>query len=448
MSRKLIVPIVIGITLVMVGVATWRDASQKPAVVDATASRPIESTTRTNLLDTVARMEARLAAKPEDGDAVVRLAEALVRLQRVNSDPAAVLKAEQRIRAFLAVQPDHYEAQRVLGTVLLSQHRFRDAIREAQKARAVDPMDWWNYGVIGDAHLELGEYDEAFAAFDRMGSLRPSPPAYARVAYALELKGDTSGALESMKMAADGTSGHDPEGQAWHYAQLGNLLLQRGRIGDARREFERAAFTFPNHPYAMSGLARVKTAEGDYAGALAIYQKLFTEAETPELAAAIGDVQAKLGRADQAEAMYVAAERIERDGWASEEPQPQALARFLAERGRKVPEAIALAEQAAAKRRDVHTMDALAWAYFKGGRLDEALHASEAALRTGVRDSRILYHAAAIRDAKGDQDGAKAVLSRVEAPELELDVLSSAAARALMVKLEGAARPDAARTRG
>jgi tetratricopeptide (TPR) repeat protein len=280
--------------------------------------------------------------------------------------------------------------------VLLSQHRFRDAIREAERARAIDPRDAWNYGVIGDAHLELGEYDEAFAAFDRMGQLRPGPAAYARVSYALELKGDLDGALDYMRMAADGTSAHDAEGQAWHYAQLGNLLLQRGRPGDARREFERAAFTFPNHPYALTGLARVHAAEGDHAAALAIYEAMFQSSPTPELAFAIGDLHARLGRPDRAEALYVEGERLERDGWAQEEPQPQALARFLAERDRRIPDAIALAEQAAAHRRDIHTMDALAWAYFKGGRIDEAARAIQAALRTGTRDEKILAHARAI----------------------------------------------------
>ena len=153
----------------------------------------------------------------------------------------------------------------------------------------MNPRDAFNYGVIGDAHLELGEYDDGYAAFDQMGALRPGPPAYARVAYALELKGDLDGALDSMRMAADGTSAHDAEAQAWHYAQIGNLLLQRGRLGDARREFERALFTFPNHPYAMGGLARVKIADGDHAGAFAIDQ-LFAD-RTPEMAFMIGDLQ-------------------------------------------------------------------------------------------------------------------------------------------------------------
>ena len=96
--------------------------------------------------------------------------------------------------------------------------------------------------------------------------------------------------------------------------------------------------------------------------------------------------------------------------------QPQALARFLAERGRKISDAVALAEEAAAKRRDVHTMDALAWAYFKSGRLEDARRASDQAIRTGTRDGRILYHAATIRRMTGDNAGAQSLLDRAAAP--------------------------------
>ena len=437
MRRRLLVPAVFAMTATMVAVATWRDARQ-----GAPATRPpmwsIDPTSRDGLKATIQRMEQRLASNPADGDAVVRLAQALIRVQRVESDAQAVVKAERYLRAFLAGTPNHYDAQRVLGAVLLSQHRFRDAIREAERARELDPRDTFNDGVIGDASLELGDYDRAFEAFDRMGQRRPGPPAYARVAYALEMRGELGDALESMRMAADGTSAHDPEGQAWHYAQLGHLLLLEGRLGDARRQFEHAAFTFENHPYALAGLARVKIAENDLAGAVGLYERLHAHAQTPETAAMLGDLHARLGHADRAEQFYVDAERLERDGWASEEPQPQALARFLAERGRSIPEAVRLAEEASGRRHDILTLDALAWSYYKAGRLHDASIAADGAVRTGTRDPRILYHAAAIKKAVGDRPAAARLLARLSAPHLQLDLWASEPARGLAAELRAA----------
>ena len=83
--------------------------------------------------------------------------------------------------------------------------------------------------------------------------------------------------------------------------------------------------------------------------------------------------------------------------WRTDAPQPAALARFLAERGQKVDEAVRLAESAAAERRDIFTEDALAWSYFKAGRLSEAASAMARAQRTGSRDRAIREFEAALK---------------------------------------------------
>jgi hypothetical protein len=97
-----------------------------------------------------------------------------------------------------------------------------------------------------------------------------------------------------------------------------------------------------------------------------------------------GDLLARLGDPDRAETMYRDAERMEREGWQQEQPQPGALARFLAERGRSIPEAAALAERAAGERQDVVTMDALAWSYFRAGRVTDAAGAMRRASDGGA----------------------------------------------------------------
>src|SRR5262249_33252398 len=103
-----------------------------------------------------------------DANAAVARADALLRQTRVTGNAGLAVDAEKAIDAVLANDPSNYDARRMLATVYASQHRFRDAIAEATRCRDLRPYDAWNYGVLGDAHLELGDYDEAFAAFDRM----------------------------------------------------------------------------------------------------------------------------------------------------------------------------------------------------------------------------------------------------------------------------------------
>ena len=258
------------------------------------------------------------------------------------------------------------------------------------------PNDAWNYGVLGDAHVELGEYDAAFDAFDTMARHRPDAAAYARIAYAQELQGHLDAAIASMRMAAEATGAQDPESLAWHYAQIGNLLLQTGDVDGAAREFARADHTFPGHPFAEAGRARVAAARGQSDEALAIYRGLMNTAPTSETAIAAGDLLAQKGDNEAAEAMYARAEAIERDAWLTEARLTTNVARMLAERGVRTAEAVQLAEEAARNRKDIFTMDALAWAYYRAGRFTDAEAASRQARRTGTVDRRILAHAAAI----------------------------------------------------
>jgi tetratricopeptide (TPR) repeat protein len=280
----------------------------------------------------------------------------------------------------------------MLAAVQLSQHRFRDAIRTAERALQARRDDAWLRGVLGDAHLELGQYEEAFAAFETMGRLRPDASAYARASYARELQGDWDGAIDFMKMALEATSARDPESLAWHHAQLGQLYLAIDRTSDARREFRHAEFAFPGHPAAGEGLARAMIAAGEHAAALARVRVQLSQAPSPSLLALSGDLLSALGRPEEAEVQY----RLAEAAWQTDAPEPARLALFLAERGRRIDEAVQLAERAAADRTDIFTADALAWAYFKAGRLDDAQTAISRALRTGSQDRAIQQHANAI----------------------------------------------------
>jgi len=76
------------------------------------------------------------------------------------------------------------------------------------------------------------------------------------------------------------------------------------------------------------------------------------------------------------------------------------LALFLAEHDRKLDVALDVARRVAERRHDIVTEHALAWTYYKVGRINDASAAMKRALRTGSRDDLLLSHAALIeRDA-------------------------------------------------
>ena len=330
----------------------------------------------------------RAAPSPAIRAAATR-AEGLLRQARVASNAGLAIQAEDVMNKALAARPGDYEGEQMLSSIYLSQHRFREAVVLAEKIRVARPKDPINYGVIGDGRLELGEYDAAFAAFDRMMQLRPGAAAYARVAYARELQGDLPGAVQSMTLAVDATGADDREGLAWAHAQVGELHLQQGHIAEAKQAFAAASQAYRGHPFAVLGYAKALAAEGHTADALKLLASL--ERQTPDVHARMGDLLERLGRRDEAAKQFALAEAA----WRSEAPEPKNLAKFLADHG-KAADAVVVAEQAAAARQDIFTEDALAWSYFKAGRVSDARTAMARALRTGTRDRDIRAHADAI----------------------------------------------------
>ena len=351
-------------------------------------------TTRDGLDARVAGMRGRLAANPDDVGAAVLLSDALLRVARLTGTADPSIEAEAALTKAARADPGNYDVLRAQGAVYLSQHRFREALTAAERCRELRPDDATNYGVIGDAHLELGDYDAAFAAFDEMMMRRPNAASYARVAYAREIQGNLPGALESMRLAAAASEGADLEGTAWYRSQVGELYLKLGKIAEAEQAFVIASHAFPDHPFAVSGYARILEATGKRREARQLLEDSLKHNPAPETYVRVGDLYEAEGRHDEARRSWALAEAAWREA-----PEPKSLARFLAERGEKVPEAVAIAEEAIRVRHDIFTEDALAWAYFKAGRLAEARAAIDRALRTGSKDPEIRRHAAAIHQA-------------------------------------------------
>jgi tetratricopeptide (TPR) repeat protein len=90
-------------------------------------------------------------------------------------------------------------------------------------------------------------------------------------------------------------------------------------------------------------------------------------------------------------------EQAAREEMASPDNANRELIFYYADYGARPEEALRLAQREMARRQDVFTRDAYAWALFQCGRQEEARREIEAALAIGVRDPKILRHADRIR---------------------------------------------------
>ena len=122
---------------------------------------------------TVATLETELRAHPRDADRLASLGLAYQLRWRETGDPTFLPLSERALSRALALRPHDASVTLGLGNLALIRHDFRRALRLGHAARRLAPAAARPYGVLGDALLELGRYDEAFAAFDRMTALKP-----------------------------------------------------------------------------------------------------------------------------------------------------------------------------------------------------------------------------------------------------------------------------------
>ena len=323
---------------------------------------------------------------------------------RETADPTYYRQAEGALAKALDLRPGDPDVLIGLGTLALARHQFAEALALGEQARSAAPRRAAAYGVIGDAQVELGRYEEALDTVQTMVDLRPDIASYTRVSYLRELQGDLDGAIRAMRLAVDAGSG-SAEAVAWARVQLGHLLIRRGRVAEAEREYNWALAAHPANMAAVAGLGRARLAAGDPAGALPLYERAVERYPSPELVAALADLYEVVGRPDDAARQVELARAMQRLVVANGGSADLELALFEADRGEPA-RAIALARAEVERRPSVHAHDALAWALYRSSDYPAAREASRQALRLGTRDGSMLFHAGMIELKLGnDADG-------------------------------------------
>jgi len=344
-------------------------------------------------------LQERLRTNPNSARAWALLGLGYQQLARESGDASFYPKSQGALHRALALEPHDLTATVALGSLALSQHRFRDALALGNSARSISPTTARVYGVVGDALVELGRYPAAFSAFRTMVQLKPSTASYARYSYARELVGDRDGAVRWMRLARDAAT-DQRESYAWTSVQLGKLYWNAGRTKAAAREYRAALAVVPDYVYAFDALARVEAASGRYARAIALEQRAVDTIPLPQFVAQLGDLQRAVGNVRAARDQYATIGAIDRLLRANGVGTDLESAAFAADHGRA---SVALARRAHAARPSVDGDDVLAWALARAGRCQDALPWSRRALRLGTRDSLKFFHRAWIERCVGHE---------------------------------------------
>ena len=110
----------------------------------------------------VAKLQAALPTSPNDVQSLDALGLAYQQRARETGDPTFYTKSDEVLHRALRLSPRDLYATSGLGSLALSRHRFGEALSLGRRARAISPTTARNYGVIGDALVELGRYREGF----------------------------------------------------------------------------------------------------------------------------------------------------------------------------------------------------------------------------------------------------------------------------------------------
>jgi len=165
-----------------------------------------------------------------------------------------------------------FQALVMKGSVLLSQHNFEEAMEVGKMALKIESFDAKVYGILCDAHVEMGNYEEAVKMADKMVKIRPDLRSYSRISYLREIYGDYEGAIKAMKMAINaGVPGH--ENTSWCQYTLGTIYEDRGDLVNAKKYYQQSFQQRPNYAFGLAGLGNIELKNKNYDKALDLTQK-------------------------------------------------------------------------------------------------------------------------------------------------------------------------------
>lgn len=392
----LVVALLAGLALGRFAFAT---SAPGPLLEPDLEGRPSQETTR------LAALQEQAAADPQDLAARQELGAVATSEAIRTGDPSFYEIARQALDEADALAPDQPDTLVARGQLLLSLHKFPEALEVGQRAVETQPDDASALAVLVDAQTELGQYEEAADTLQRMADANPGVAALARISYQRELRGDLDGALLALRQAQS-SAGSDLT-RARVNVLVAQLLLRTSDVDRAARELSEAAALAPTLPDGVIGRAEVDVARGFVDPAITALSQSGDRLPVPTVLALETALQRQTGRtaeaADTAEVVRAVAELQQASG------QVVDLEMALFEATDGDPErGLEYAEDAYDARPDnIFAADALAWARLRTGDVEGARPLVDDVLRLSDAPPATRVRMAAVLEAAGDETAAR-----------------------------------------
>ncbi|RMG57774.1 MAG: tetratricopeptide repeat protein [Gammaproteobacteria bacterium] len=235
--------------------------------------------------------EARRLVDEHPGRNDIRLALAQMLVQSGEYE-----RARQRFEQVLTRQPDNADLVYTLALLNLEMKRYKDARRYLERVLSMGKHVYDASYYLGRIAEQEGDFRQAASWYLRVTDGPYQREAQARVAVMLARLGRVEEAREHLRRMRQQAATADEQVQL--YLMEGEILIEAGRLQEARKLYQDALKTFPDNPDLLYGLAMLAEQEGDLETMERLLKQLL--ARNPEDARALN----ALG--------YVLADRTER----------------------------------------------------------------------------------------------------------------------------------------
>jgi tetratricopeptide (TPR) repeat protein len=344
----------------------------------------------------VQELMTRIEAEPTNTKARLQLATIYITEARITGEHPYYYPAIHTILdGVLQIDPQNFEGTVLKSSVLMSQHRFKEALQTAERAKTINPNEAYVYGILVDANVELGNYDAAIAASDKMQALKPSLESYSRASYLREIFGDYKGAIDAMTLAAQaGLPGSEP--QCWSLKTLAELYRHVGNINQAEFQYKKILAMRPSYAFAISGLASIESERKHYDAALALLDTAASIMPEFSFYEQKADIYALQGQTEKASQTYAQVKTMLDEDAKSGHAVDLELARLYIKTNQlDLAKKHAMIEYAI-RPNNIDVNKELAWITFKENNIAKAKQYLEVAKKTGSKDPELSARAAII----------------------------------------------------